>query len=160
MKPKLPFTPLQKLWELLAALLLVALIAFLLMEWPRLPQNIPTHYNGAGQPDAWGGKGSLAALAAVTVMMYAMLTAVTFLPAIWNLPVRTTEENRQQVYTQTKTMLCWTKLVIVAVFCYITFCSARALPLGTLFLPVTLGAVFGGIFVQIWRMVISAKSSR
>ncbi len=154
---KLKLTPLQIAFELLAALLLAALVGFLACNWQQIPAEIPRHYNTAGQPDAWGGKGSLIGLAAVGMGLYTLLTALSFFPAIWNIPVKVTQENRLRVYTQTRTLLCWLKLVLAAVFAYLAYCSAAAAPLGGLFLPVTLLAVFGGLGVN---LVFIIKGSR
>ncbi|GAB3794242.1 DUF1648 domain-containing protein [Virgibacillus kimchii] len=42
--------------------LLVLSVFYVISQYGRLPEEIPRHYNIAGEPDAWGGKGFLIGL--------------------------------------------------------------------------------------------------
>ena len=50
---------LYRVINVICVLLLAAATLFVLMRWQQLPEQIPTHYNFAGEVDGYGGKGSL-----------------------------------------------------------------------------------------------------
>lgn len=57
-----------------ALLLLLGLLVF--SAYPRLPARIPTHFDLAGRPDGWSGRGGLIALFAVPLVMTVVLYLV------------------------------------------------------------------------------------
>lgn len=86
--------------EFIPFLLLVWSIYVVMSHYSQLPQQIPTHFSAAGNPDRWGAKGILILLLAVEVgLVYIPLTLLSlaigaiadFRPLI-NLPGRGREE--------------------------------------------------------------------
>jgi len=150
---RLGYTRLQLTLEVLSAFLLLAMLFFLLFSWSSLPDRIPVHFNGAGEIDRWGGKGSIIILPAASVLMYAMLTVISFFPQAWNMPVRMTEQNKWALLGLTKSMLLFMKAEILALFLYLTYSTAKAEPLSPALLPVVLALVFGTIGFFILRML-------
>lgn len=80
--------------ELVPLMLLVASFNFVVANYGRLPQKIPTHFDAAGNPDGWGAKGILILLLVVevgllylpsTMFAYALSAVGDFRPMI-NLP--------------------------------------------------------------------------
>lgn len=80
MKVRLLGTARQKALETLAVVGLIAAIVIPLAYWSRLPEEIPIHFNLAGEPDKWGGRGAVITPAALVVFLYIVLTGVCFLP--------------------------------------------------------------------------------
>ncbi|XBA03237.1 alpha/beta fold hydrolase [Fibrella sp. ES10-3-2-2] len=65
-------------WVLISIMLLP--LIYLAFIWPGLPANVPTHFNAAGQPDAYNSKESFAVgLTVFSLFIYALLR---FLPAL------------------------------------------------------------------------------
>jgi uncharacterized membrane protein len=80
MKVRLAGTARQKAFEAFALVGLLAAILLPLAYWSRLPEEIPIHFNLAGEPDKWGGRGAVITPAALVVFLYIVLTGVCFLP--------------------------------------------------------------------------------
>ena len=73
----------------LSALALLGTTVFAIVRWGSLDGKIPTHFDSAGQPTSYGGPEALIVLLVMAWVMLAGLTAVSFFPNIWNVPVRT-----------------------------------------------------------------------
>ena len=58
-KEKLTTTPYQKVLNLLSFLLFLGLFLYPVLIWSKIPDEITTHYNFAGETDAFGSKSSL-----------------------------------------------------------------------------------------------------
>lgn len=137
------FTPLQIVAMALALLLTVGSGVYLMICWPHLPQSLPSHYNFAGQPDAWSGKSNLLFLYAINFLTVGSMLVVSFFPKIWNVPVMVNEQNATKVYHHTRTLLCNCTLIIAVIFTWLQVYSMLAKPLGPWFLPLTLITLFG-----------------
>lgn len=84
--------------EILTALVVVMAVAFLAVVWSGLPERVPTHFDAAGAPDAFGPRWSLWGLAGVMVALYAVLYAMKFAsPRLWNMPFKVTAANAKAV---------------------------------------------------------------
>lgn len=144
--------PLDKLMNRLSLLALLGTGGFLGLSWSRIPAEVPMHFNAAGEIDRWGGKAELLILPVISWLMYGLLTVVEQFPGAWNTGVKVTEENRERVYALIAHMLSTLKLLIMAMFTWITVQCALARPLPVWFLPVTLGAVFGDMIYWLVRV--------
>ena len=49
----------DKILEYLCRIILAGTLVFLIAYWSRIPAQVPTHYNAAGEIDSWGGKGMI-----------------------------------------------------------------------------------------------------
>ena len=121
---KLSYTVWQKIAEILSAIVIIATLAALISYWPQIADKIPSHYNSAGQPDAWSNKNMLIALAIVQVVLFIGITVLSLFPKIWNIPVAVSEAGKQRMILKTRTMICTMKLLLVIGFSYILLCSA------------------------------------
>lgn len=102
------------------ALLLLLLQAYLLMQyWAELPERLPTHYNFRGEPDAYGSKASVLFLPLLGIGLFVMMTFVALNPQSMNLPVKVTDENREQVYAQGVRFIHILRLLITILFTYL-----------------------------------------
>jgi uncharacterized membrane protein len=158
MNGKIHFTKLQKLLEALTLVILLGSIIYLITSWSSIPDTLPSHYNANGVVDDWSGKGSLITMPIISVILYAGLTILIFIPNIWNVPVEITEKNRTFIYENIITMLIIMKLIIISNFTYITICSAIESSLNNFFLPLVLIATFGTLATFITRIVIGNKN--
>lgn len=138
----------------LCLLILLGTAGFLALYWKHIPQEVPMHYNAAGEIDRWGSRGELLALPVIAWLLYGFLTVAEQFPGAWNTGVKVTAENRERVYALLGHLISTLKLLMTAMFAWIIVQCALALPLPGWFLPVVLGAVFGDMlywFVGVFR---------
>ncbi len=157
MKEKLKFTGFQKWVELLSVAVLIFLSAYLVSNWSSLPARIPTHYDASGLVNGWGSKNSLLMLPVIGLFMYALLTVVSFFPKTWNVPVKLTDENKERVYTVTRSLLCVLKLMVLFLFTFITIGMVKMQAPGALFFIFILVGVFGTLIGFIVKIIKVAK---
>ena len=129
--------------NLICLILLFGIIIYLGMNWNNISDQIPGHYNAVGEVDRWGKKGELLILPIIGWILYLGLTAAEHFPQIWNTGVAVTEENQEQVYRILKNMIGTIKLLMAAVFVFLSVNSASAKKLPVWFLPVFLILMLG-----------------
>jgi uncharacterized membrane protein len=90
--------------KLLQLISLLALAALWLLTYSALygsnalPDRIPTHFDSAGNPNAWGSPGnSLFILPAVATVVFLLIGLVNRKPERFNYPVRVTPQNRNRL---------------------------------------------------------------
>ena len=142
---KIKNTKIDILIEMVCLLLLGGITLYLIWNWSSIPDKIPMHYDIAGQVDRWGNKIELLFLPILSWGMYILITVAEAFPKAWNTGVRVTEENAHRVYRILKSMIKITKLIVIAMFSYMTICSAVAKNLSSWFFVVTMFVVFGNI---------------
>jgi uncharacterized membrane protein len=91
-----------------------------------LPSIVPTHFNGAGQVDAHGPKGTIFILPIVGSVLFASMTVLNKFPHIFNYPVTITAANAPAQYALATRLLRFLKLSIVALFCALVAFIHRA----------------------------------
>jgi len=128
----------------------------------RLPGRIPTHFNAAGEPNAWGPPGALWLLPAVALGLYLLISLVALFPSAFNFPVRVTPVNRPLLEALTLQMIACLKAELACLFLYIQWAilasvrNGRA-SLSPLIVPLFLVAVFANIG---WHMVAIFRAAR
>ena len=100
-----PTTLWQRILGILSPVVLLGSIAFILIRFPSLPEQIPTHYNMAGEIDGYGGRFSLLLMPLIGLVMDASLVLVGRFPKSWNTGVRITLYNRVRVYRLLRDLL-------------------------------------------------------
>jgi len=149
---KLKYTKFQKFTELITIVLLFSICIYLIVSWDKLPNKIPGHYNGAGIVDRWGNKSEILITPIISIVLYTLLTIVSFFPAIWNVPVKTTENNRKLVYLNLKSMLTLVKMEIMTLFSYIIYSDINTQHLGVRFIPIFIIILSGTIIYYIIKV--------
>jgi hypothetical protein len=119
-----------------------------------LAGQIPTHFNAAGNPDAWGSAGMLWLLPAIAVGLYLLMTWVARHPDAFNFPVRVTPFNRPRLQALALSMIAWLKAELVCFFALIQWAVIRAArhpgrSFAALPMPLFLGVVFLTIGIHI-----------
>ncbi len=111
-----PTTLWQRILGILSPVVLLGSIAFILIRFPSLPEQIPTHYNMAGEIDGYGGRFSLLLMPLIGLVMDASLVLVGRFPKSWNTGVRITLYNRVRVYRILRDMMAETRLGMALLF--------------------------------------------
>lgn len=107
--------PWEWLLEGLAFLAMAATWAVVLVAWSHLPDQIPTHFDLGGEPDAYGPRRSLFLLVGVQLAIWVGMTLLILLVprGTINWPGEITETNAQRVATSIRGMLRGMKAFVV-----------------------------------------------
>ncbi|MDP4164393.1 MAG: DUF1648 domain-containing protein [Bacillota bacterium] len=157
---KLKYTKFQIALETIGLLLLVGMIVFVYTQWNQIPQQVPMHYNAMGEIDSWGNKNVILFLPAISILLYAIITTVSFFPQAWNVPVQITDENKEAVYLSTKNLLILMKVEMLTSFFYINYHTVTVQPLPITFLPAFLIIIFGTLIFFIRRIIRLGKRKK
>ena len=130
---------------IVSLLCLVGVVVYLIAAWSHIPDQIPAHFNAAGEVNRWGSKSELIVLPIISWVLYGFITLIERFPQAWNTGVTVTEENCARVYRILKNMIAVIKMLMLAVFASITVLSSLVLRLPIWYLGVFLLAVFGSI---------------
>jgi uncharacterized membrane protein len=146
----------------------LALLAFLcwitvraLYGASRLPDKIPTHFDLAGNPNGWGSPATLLLLPVIAVVIYGLITVVSFFPSAFNYPVRVTPENRPRLQALSLQMVAWLKVELAFLFTLLQWFILGAVRSGhghlsVWIVPLFLVLVFGTCIGYIVAMVRAA----
>lgn len=153
--PESPAT--RWLLEVVALVALGVSVVGVARAWPELPARVPMHFDLAGDPDGWGGRGSLLLLPGTALFLYLLLSAVQRIPAHWyNYPVAVTDENRERQHRLAMGMIVALKAAICGLFAHLTLgvleiAFGRADGLGPWLVLGWLAVIFGLIGVYLAR---------
>jgi uncharacterized membrane protein len=137
----------DKILEIAGWLTLMAFWLMILLNYFKMPELIPTHYNAAGDADACGNKAFLFVLPGISTILFGALTMLNRFPHIFNYPAPITFQNARQQYSNATRMIRYLKFIIVATFAYISYMSGQNSKglqsgLGLYFVPIFLALVF------------------
>lgn len=139
----IPHTKYCKILSSLSLLLLIGTFIYLLIVWGHLPDELPAHYNGAGEIDRWGSKYELLICPIIALLMQIGISALERRPEIWNTGVEITKRNEARIYSVLKNMIVTMKFTIIFTFTSLTVNSSLARPLPSWFTPAYLIFIFG-----------------
>jgi len=144
---KLERSTADKLFEIAGWLLISVVWGFTLTNYPNLPETIPTHFNGAGEADGFGGKATILTLPFIASILFIVLTILNKFPHLFNYPTNITHDNAFKLYTNATRLIRYLKLIIVFIFGLIAYktmqnAKGEADGLGVWFLPLTMGLIF------------------
>ena len=149
---KIENTKADRILDIIGWILLIGTLAYLILGWSSFPDQIPMHYNGAGEIDRWGGRGEIIVIEVVMWILYFGIGLVEKYPQIWNTGVEVTPQNREKVYRILKHMLKTLKTLTALIFAYLIVNSLQGTPLPGWFTPVTLILVFGDM--AFWMVLL------
>lgn len=105
---------------------LLATTILVLTRWQHLPEQIPIHYNFAGEIDAYGGKTAVIFEIVIGWVVFIALTILAKFPKTWNIPFKVTPKNRARLYGITLGMFEVVKLLITILFVIMMISAAMA----------------------------------
>lgn len=143
-KLKIDLTTIDKILETVCLTLLVLLWVGTIAFFSKLPDQIPSHYNAAGQADDFSDRTHIFVLPIVATVIYIGMTLLNKHPHIYNYPATVTKENARRLYTSATKLIRVLKLTVVVIFSGIVFMTYRTSltngdGLGAWFLPFAVG---------------------
>lgn len=129
MKVRMPYSIFHKITTALTFLVIAATLVFVARMYTALPDQIPVHFNLAGEVDRWGGKGSIWFLPVFSLILALLITVIGHYPANWSSPA-ITDSNRGFVWKQTRNMLCVSNLCMAVIFAFLEYSSILRPELG------------------------------
>jgi len=148
-KIKILLTSTDKMLEVLGWFTVLLLWILVIVNYAKLPETIPTHYNGVGSVDGYGAKGSILILPIVGTCIFVGLTYLNKFPEVFNYAIRITKENAEKQYTNATRMIRYLKLMTGIVFLFINYQTihvaiGKSNGLSSWFLPLVL--IMFGVF--------------
>lgn len=142
--------------EILTVIFVLLLIGLPIYFYGDMPDQVPSHFNAAGEPDAFGSKKSIWGLPFVGLIMAIGLTMLNRIPHLFNYPVPIDKKNARQQYRKATRLIRAMKTVIVGAFAYIGHMSIQTAlghskGLGNGFLIVLAVLIFGIIIFYMYR---------
>ena len=142
----------DRILDLLGWILLIGTLAYLILGWFSFPDQIPMHYNGAGEIDRWGGKGEIIFIEVMMWIFYLGIGVVEKYPQIWNTGVEVTAKNKEKIYRTLKYMLKTLKFLTALIFAYLIVNSLQSTPLQGWFTPAVMILIFGDMAFWLIRL--------
>ena len=146
-KGKLIFSSLLVLLPLAAGLLL----------WNRLPEQLPMHWNAAGEIDGWGSRGTLWITPVIGILCDALMLAVSFFPQTWNVGTRVTPFNRVRVYRLARDLIADLRLSLAVMFTAIAVWQTALAPTFPWGMGVLIGVCFTAPLVRFFVRLAMKK---
>lgn len=138
--------------NIIGVLALLGSTLFVIIMWPQIPDQIPTHYNFAGEADDYGGKGSLIFMMVLAWFMFILITVLMRFPNTWNMPVKVTADNKARLYSITRAMLEVIKMLTSLLFAVMLINAAIATPMPRFILIALIAAMLLSIIMGIFMM--------
>ena len=143
--------------EYICRILLIGTLIYLIVRWNAIPDQIPTHYNAAGDIDGWGGKGMVWLLVVISWGLYLGITFVGCFPELWNTGVKITKKNKEKVYRLIKYLIGTSKLILISVFTLLIVFSTLAKPLPLWFAGIYLTILIADMAFWLVRIFMERK---
>ena len=112
-------TMLEKLANIIGITSIVVLILYIALNWSALPDDVPIHFNAAGEVDSWGSRWLIYFIPTITIALYIFMEAMERRPHTHNYPARLTEQNAAQFYKESRQTMNLTKNIATIMFSYI-----------------------------------------
>lgn len=130
----------ERILSALGIVVLLGATIFLAIKFPGITGEVPTHYNAAGEADAYGSKFSLLFPIILGWIIYIADLILLRLPKTWNVP-------SGWAYGPIKMMVVVLNVFMAVIFAWITIASVKGQGLGAAFTIISLGGTFGTIIV-------------
>lgn len=145
----IPKTSFEKALDILTAIFYIAGILYTIAIWNQLPDQVPAHYNGAGEVNRWGSKWELLLLPVIAVFLAVFLSFLEKHPE-WHNYTNLNEDNIKFQYQNSRLLINVLKNESVLLFVFLNFQTEQVAlgkidSLGFAFLPVFLCIIFGSM---------------
>ncbi|WP_042142600.1 DUF1648 domain-containing protein [Paucisalibacillus sp. EB02] len=115
-KIKVEASTYEKTFNFLSVLIIIGTFGYTFYMFSSLPDQIPTHFNGAGEADGWGSKTTVIFLPVLVILLFIGIYILSKFPHIFNYPIKVTEENASRVYQIARQLVAIINFEIVVLF--------------------------------------------
>lgn len=147
----------DRILEALGWIMLIGTLMYLIIGWSSFPDQIPAHYNAAGEIDRYGSKWEIVFIEAVMWLLYLGIGLLEKYPEIWNTGVKVTPANREKVYCTLRYFIKTLKLSTTLIFAFLVITSLQGSHLPGWFTLASLFLVFGGMAFWLIRLFLIRK---
>ena len=145
---------------LLGILALLGATLFIVLRWDSIPAEIPTEFDGAGQPEEFKEKGSLLGMLIAGWLFFSVTAVIARVPALWRknggfVRVSTLRIGGRTIGANWLSVDLMSTLVAL-LFSYMSVCSALCRPLGVWFLPLLFASLLLSFVVP--SLVLGSES--
>ena len=162
--PKIKVKPTQftQTLEIINYFLIVLFWVITALAYKYLPDEIPTHYNGLGEVDAYGDKSSIFILPLIATVLFVILTVTAKKPHTFNYSEVITSENVEAQYKNAMRLMQSVNLFMLLIFIFIDYKTIqialnKADSLGVWFLPI-IGII--GFVIIAYSIIQSQKKHK
>ncbi|UTR12784.1 DUF1648 domain-containing protein [Evansella sp. LMS18] len=122
-KPKIriPKTKPEWAWDIAGYTFYIGSVLLLVFVWNTLPEEVPAHYNAAGEVNRWGSKYELFILPIVGAFTAVFMAVFERFPEIHSYPKRLNESNAKEFYLNSRKILNQVKNICLIIFALILF---------------------------------------
>jgi len=134
-------------FEIIGWLSLVIMWVYTFTNYSTLPDIIPIHFNGEGQPDDFGSRATIFIFTGIGTLIFVGLTVLNKYPQKFNYLGKITPENAQRQYTNATKMVRFLKfaislILLLSVYEISQIATGKSQGFGIWFLPFVLGLIF------------------
>ncbi|MEN0051146.1 MAG: DUF1648 domain-containing protein [Bacteroidota bacterium] len=123
---EIPRSEQERLLDSLTIIALALLILLPALSYGSLPEEVPTHFNGKGEADAWSSKSYIWLLPGIGVLMAILMQYLTTIPHHYSYKVEVTAENAPTQYQRARTVIRFFNAFDTALFLVITWFMIQA----------------------------------
>ncbi|AIF45360.1 DUF1648 domain-containing protein [Virgibacillus sp. SK37] len=153
--PKVDFTlsKWNSVLNLLSFFCIIFSFIYVFTIYKDLPDQIPIHFNAAGDPDNWGSKATILLMPLIALILYVPLYFLSKYPHLFNYPFKVTERNAPRIYPVAQVFMTVINFEMVVIFTYLSLTMAEN-KLGEGFIllvivaPIVTIAVFLGVLYR------------
>lgn len=120
-KIKVKPTPFTKQLEIVNYFLISIFWMINSLAYKHLPDEIPTHYNGLGEVDAYGHKITIFLLPIIATILFIVLTITAKKPHTFNYSVEINSENIETQYKNAMRFMQTLNLFVLLIFIFIDY---------------------------------------
>ncbi|MCM3744615.1 DUF1648 domain-containing protein [Sporosarcina luteola] len=151
----IPKTFFEKLLDALTTIVYLAVLIYTIVIWSQLPDQVPAHYNSAGEINRWGSKWELILLPIIAAILAVFMTFLERHPE-WHNYMKLNENNIEFQYKNSRLLMNVLKNECVLLFIFLTYSTEQVAlgkidSLGMAFLPIFLVIIFGSMAFFIVR---------
>lgn len=155
-KLKIPSSLLEKILVILTFTINILTWVYIFMAWSDLPSKIPSHFDFAGNADAWAGKTSILITPILFTLICIVIMLLSRIPQHFNYIVTITKENVEIQYRIARKMILGMGFYISIINFYMPWESIQVANgntegLNMLFMTVLVGAVVGTLVYSTYK---------
>ncbi len=142
-------TPLQNWINIISVFIIGGTAIYLLVNYAKLPNQIPMHFNYNGEVDYWGPKESIFILLGISILIYILNTRTQLIPHKFNYIVKITEENAEKQYRIAVRMMSILNLEIMIIIAYIHWVIIENKQMNSYFMILFLIILFSTLIIYL-----------